>query len=76
MLQDLDRDMKKWGTTGQFDPFDNIYKVSSTPTILFVLEFSHFHPRLSSNSQLVHLPVVRLQTRRRLSNVWRSSIGT
>ena len=42
MLQDLDRDMEKWGTTGQFDPFDNIYKVSSTPIIVFVLESFSF----------------------------------
>ena len=27
MLKDLDRRMEKWGTSGQFDPFDDIYNV-------------------------------------------------
>lgn len=27
MLEDLDRAMQKWGTSGKFDPFDDIYNV-------------------------------------------------
>lgn len=28
MLKDLDRCMEKWGSSGQFDPFDDVYNVS------------------------------------------------
>ena len=58
MLQELDSGMKKWGTTGRFDPFDNIYKVRNAFQHL-TLENSHSHLRWSSNSQFVQLPAVR-----------------
>ena len=56
MLQDLDSGMKKWGTTGRFDPFDNIYKVRNTHSnLLSVSEAQSFKDGFSTHCSRARL---------------------
>jgi len=74
LLDDTRRVMENWGTSGKFDPFDNVYEVSLTIHRLFTPILTIIHIRSSySNLPYAVCRVPKFQTILRLSHASKNS---
>lgn len=71
MLKDLDQCMEKWGSTGQFNPFDDIYHVR-TLGLTFCISTYPLYLRWYSSLRAVRYRIGKLRTIRLLSLVLQS----